>query len=67
MSTVYQGDGPEPPEYVTKLRDDEGDILERVDGGWDWRVISNEVYGEEEMFPAPWPAFRNDGPFEVVE
>lgn len=62
---VYYADGPEPPSWVNKLQDPDGDILERVDNGWDWRVINTEVY--EEMFALPWASFHNDGPFEVVE
>jgi hypothetical protein len=41
---LWTGDGSEePPEYVKKVRDERGDIMERRGEGWWWTLIDGET------------------------
>lgn len=48
----------------TKLLDDEGDTLERVEGGWSWHTVMGEHPWDGDVHP--WSRVSNEHSFTVI-
>jgi hypothetical protein len=65
--TLWRGDGSyEPPAHVTKVRDGNGDIVERNAHGWWWMTIQDVPQERSESDGWPWRFMTAEGPFVEV-
>jgi hypothetical protein len=62
--TFPQGCGEPDLPIGTKLLDDEGDTLQRVEGGWEWHTVGGEHPWFGDVYP--WSTVSNEHSFTVI-